>query len=226
LNKKEACKKDELLNDTSQQKTFESAAGSDECSAKNSRRKRFPRWVVAVICVLATAVFMLTPPGQAVSGFIYNADTPQNEETSISKIVAKLNGKRLEYNNAKDVIAAYPEFPILANDNFTASSITVAGDAASVTITSIYIADGNEIEAEQTIFFSEFGFGGNIKVSGDAVVIDTHFNNGTIGAYGGHERGYGHVRAWDSHSMYTFSCNNVPADTFISFIESCYLTEA
>jgi len=192
--------------------------------SENAKKKshRMPRWAVAVICVIVTAIFMLAPPGQAISDFVYGAHLQENKLPADGKDGTRPDGIQT-YADLEDVLNMSPELLLLVNENYPVKSVTTEGDVDCITVTCTYNVDGGDVEITQATYASQTAMGGEITVSGNAVRITTAFNHGTIAAYGGYEDGYGYVEAYDKNSIYTFKCKNTPQNTFTEFIEGCCL---
>ena len=204
--------------------------------SKKSHRARAPRWAVSVASVIATFIFMVTSPGQAISEFLHSIDIQWNSEMSkleikydsnveydvypeLSKDLQQTN----EYTSVDNLISAYPELSILINDYLTLISASAVGDTESICISSQYSADTGSIFIQQTIYYSDHAQGMSIDLTENATSLEAPFNHNSLIAVGGYEDGYANLVAFDDNCIYSFVCTGLSQEQIIECLKYCYI---
>jgi len=207
-------------------------------SPRREKHSRFPGWAGVLAGALATFIFMVSSPGQAVSEFIHDFYIGWNEDQSkfdfsynknspdetYLKLVEDFNTSR-KFTSLEDLQERYPELHFLINDDYPLEQATVTGDLPNILVGYYYNIDGKYFLVSQTIFFTKTAMSGSIEIDGDAVPVDCYFNNGSIHASGGYEpsSGYGNAMAFYENYEFSFLCDGLPLETYTDFIEGCYL---
>jgi len=207
----------------------------ERARGENNVRFRMPYWAVAAVSVLATVIFMLTPPGRAVSEFIYDVDVRWNNEESKFEInyssrptgdvpdyIFEKEGTSEEFTDIGELLATYPDLPVLVNDDIPIKNITVISNAGWFGIITVFDADGAVLELTQTIYSGEFDRG-RIEAAAAETPVKTAFNNGTIEAEGMYNDGHGNVTGYTENCEFVFCCHGLPYDEFLNFIENCHI---
>lgn len=204
---------------------------------KKNKKISFSKWAVPIATAIATFVFMLTPPGQAVSEFVYNTEIKWNEDKTKLELKYKGNvnsdptvidptvyDKQTQtFASLESAKAQYPSIDFLVNSEVTPNEIIITGGGPFIRITSKYSYNQSSINTAQMVYYNNTSVNSAVELSGDAVPIEVSFNNNLICALGGYEDGYGYVTAFENNCEYTFVCDNLPKEDFITFVENCYI---
>ncbi len=203
----------------------------------HSKKKRYspaPRWAIALASVAATFIFMLTPPGQAVSDFVYNVDVQWNEDKSVLEINYNVDTAYLpqpeenyeyghwEFTSPEEMRKAFPDLPILKYDHYDEFIGNVSKDLHSAFISNVYKINDSAILIGQTIHYTPTASTSRTELSGDAVPIEATFNNGKITATGGYENGYASLLAYDQNCEYSFIFDKMTQEQIFEFFENCH----